>query len=211
MQQPTVYDHRNVYDNGGGNGGNNGLKISPLFVRSGPSSSTETINIKNSVIYKNFGTYVLDVPYIDFSLFENVEINIKYKKTNSSSQYPQIFGEKGSFWKQPCFWYDPNTTLHIGVPSGNDNWDNMIDFTGLSDNLVYTINLHINNISKICTAKLFDGNGVLIEQKSKTFNSIVYRAVSAFMFFAGNSGSHYFYGEIDFSETYIKCDGEFKP
>jgi hypothetical protein len=223
IYKPSIYNGAGIYKAGAEGGGGGGdielLKYVSVYDGTNEIAKKEDkkysfrIGSTKNIFYED-GVFTstptstsqsVVIPYEDFSQYTTIKIGIKFKKTGGGT-YPQIFGETGSFYKQPNFWFDPSTQLNIGVPSGGDNWNNKFEFSNIQNDVYYTAILEINNVTKFCKASLFDEDEQLIEEKTNTFSQIGYRSAPSFAFFKGNSNQHYFYGSIDFNHTYIICD-----
>lgn len=210
IYKPSIYKGAGIYKTGE-EGGGGGLKYNRNFTFSPYSQviSGMTLDMENHTLTKNDSSrdIYLSIPNPHFENYENVEICFKFKKNNISNPYPQIFGEDNTFWKQPCVWFTDGTKINVGVPSGNDNWDNLFTFNGITDGTIYKIKAIINNLTKICICTLYDENGDVINEETKTFSTISYRDVAAFLFFSSNASyDHVFNGVIYLDDSYIKGD-----
>lgn len=204
---PTVYNGQSVYNTGAG-GGNAGLKkiikTEQLIGNNCISVNLETFILSKSDDYKHW-VFFFTNPH--FENYNKVKLCFRFNKNGASSIYAQIIGETATFWRQPCIWFTNTTTLNIGIPSGNDNWDNLIQFNNVSINVFHKIYVEIDNNTKTCIAILYDADNNIEGQQTKTFTSIVYRDCAAIIGLCHDvTSDHTFTGDIDLKESYIQTD-----
>lgn len=204
---PTIYKGESIYNTGAG-GGSAGIKkivkTQQRILNNYISVDLETFILSKNDDYHHW-VYFFDDPH--FENYNKVKLCFRFNKKHNSNIYPQIIGESQTFWHQPCMWFTNTTTLNIGIPSGNDNWDNLIQFYNISLNVFYKIYVEIDNNTKTCIAILYDAENNIIDQQTRTFASIVYRTVPAIIGLCHDDASdHTFIGDIDLRESYIQAD-----
>ena len=190
----------------GGGGGLNKVVKAQQRIGGGVIS----VDLENSILsksddYRQWVLFFANNPH--FENYNKVKLCFRFNKKLSSGIYAQIIGENASFWCQPCIWFTNQTTLNIGIPSGNDNWDNLIQFNNVSINTFHKICIEIDNNTKTCIATLYDADNNIEGQQTVTFTNIVYRDCTAIIGLCHDDATdHTFVGDIDLAQSYIQAD-----
>lgn len=178
-----------------GNLTRNGAKVSGF-------SSSDYIKIgssyENNMVASNFSENIIPL----MAVADSWEIMIKFKTSNLNNQI--ILGQEVNNTTPQIKIY--NSKINICLSFDGSTWAHDVGYDTLLANTTYYISLKYTGSSYIVT--LYDSSKTqistnTISDSTKIYNEGIFR-------FGSDESTNAFEGEIDFSETYIKIDGNFK-
>lgn len=221
MQQPTVYDHRNVYDNGGGGGVitelpdvavNGSLYKNLLPLRTYNNSvfiDSDLILLKSFDAYNPF--LLFNGNNFTLSNTDTFEVKFTVRKPSFSGSYNTVFGSVNGYYNNITMDFgnvnDGVKSIFFGVPRSTSpsSWTDGLGIGNLvlTNNKWYTIkaiadeneiNLYIEDDDGLKAATPKNKNNLLANSPLQLMG--IYRQVN-----------NAFNGQIDLKSSYIKKNG----